>query len=814
MSYRGGGGGGGYGGGRGGGGGYGGRGGGRGGGASGRDVAMAEPRAPFVQLVAMPRNGQYGSSGRETKVETNVYPAEVKSNEVYHYDVEIKLDRVPKKLDLKIAMWIMRQVEDMKKDELGGQVLAYDGKKNVYAREKLGRDNIRCMVQYGSGRRPKNYSVSLSFVGVVEMSRLHGYLEKGGEEWPAETLGALGVVMRTRVGFNFVPCGRSFAFAPDKEQVHQNVHMGLGVEAWRSFYQALKPIEAGLALNFDVSFSPFYKQQNMIDFACDILHLDASKDPFANNQGLDLPQISMIERELRGLKIVQVHLPASARVEKPVKAVTRRAANDMKFFFQKEGQQGREVSIAEYFETEHGAKLKYPHLPCIDITTSKKGKPINVPMEFCEMAPGQRRTKGLLDHMKLKMLELSSGPPKDRQADAKLALKKADFSNDPYLQAFGIKVNESAMTVKARVIDAPMIYYRRNSFTPEAPDRMWNWEGKYFITPNELNNWGILVLDPNVDLGQAKQFRDQIIEALALYGVGIRKNPMIHVRGRDRFVKDDLTTLKSSVDTEHGECELIVIIKENLSSRDYNEIKLVGDTHLQVPTQCIVGKHIRPRAKAQYLANIGLKINLKLKGLNTKIDVTELPKKLWADTDYMFIGADVSHASAVDMKTETPSIAAVVGTCDRMGHQYHGSYRIQNAKLPCIGEMGEMVALLVKEYQLRLGDLPKKLFIFRDGASDGQFPHIISTEINGIRSKCAELTQGYAPQIVFVVVQKRHRMRFFPVDQKDSDSSGNCCPGLVIDSEVTHPYSQDFYLMGHRGLQGTSRPCKYTILCK
>ena len=86
--------------------------------------------------------------------------------------------------------------------------------------------------------------------------------------------------------------------------------------------------------------------------------------------------------------------------------------------------------------------------------------------------------------------------------------------------------------------------------------------------------------------------------------------------------------------------------------------------------------------------------------------------------------------------------------------------------------------------------------------------------MNGIRSECAEIKEGYRPQIVHIIVQKRHRMQFFPVNDEDKDSSGNCVPGLVVDSMVTHPYNFDFFLMGHPGLLGTSRPCRYTVLCK
>lgn len=44
---------------------------------------------------------------------------------------------------------------------------------------------------------------------------------------------------------------------------------------------------------------------------------------------------------------------------------------------------------------------------------------------------------------------------------------------------------------------------------------------------------------------------------------------------------------------------------------------------------------------------------------------------------------------------------------------------------------------------------------------------------------CSSLDAGYKPTLTFVVVQKRHHARFFPVEQKDADRTGNCQPGTV-----------------------------------
>jgi hypothetical protein len=63
-----------------------------------------------------------------------------------------------------------------------------------------------------------------------------------------------------------------------------------------------------------------------------------------------------------------------------------------------------------------------------------------------------------------------------------------------------------------------------------------------------------------------------------------------------------------------------------------------------------------------------------------------------------------------------------------------------------------------------------------------------------------------------VVVQKRHHTRFFPIDKRDNDRTGNCPSGTVVDTTVVHPFEFDFYLQSHTSSQGTSRPTHYHVL--
>jgi hypothetical protein len=52
---------------------------------------------------------------------------------------------------------------------------------------------------------------------------------------------------------------------------------------------------------------------------------------------------------------------------------------------------------------------------------------------------------------------------------------------------------------------------------------------------------------------------------------------------------------------------------------------------------------------------------------------------------------------------------------------------------------------------------------------------------------------------------------FFPQRKEDTDPTGNCLAGTVVDTDITHPVDHDYYLQSHAGIIGTSRPAHYSV---
>lgn len=77
---------------------------------------------------------------------------------------------------------------------------------------------------------------------------------------------------------------------------------------------------------------------------------------------------------------------------------------------------------------------------------------------------------------------------------------------------------------------------------------------------------------------------------------------------------------------------------------------------------------------------------------------------------------------------------------------------------------------------------------------------MLQVEMTCIKAAC-RMELGRELPVTFLVVQKRHHTRFFPINKNDMDRKGNVLPGTVVDTEITHPTQADFYLVSHASLQ-------------
>ncbi|CAF5013223.1 unnamed protein product, partial [Rotaria socialis] len=141
-------------------------------------------------------------------------------------------------------------------------------------------------------------------------------------------------------------------------------------------------------------------------------------------------------------------------------------------------------------------------------------------------------------------------------------------------------------------------------------------------------------------------------------------------------------------------------------------------------------------------------------------------------------------------------------------YQQHRPESARNESREYIVDMKAIMKSLIQQYERHRGYPPNAIVMYRDGISESEFDTVFGKELTAIREACVELSPVYRPYLTYIVVNKRHHTRFFPMN-----SEKNVQAGTVVDShDITNPTTYDFYLNSHHAALGTSRPTHYHVL--
>lgn len=220
------------------------------------------------------------------------------------------------------------------------------------------------------------------------------------------------------------------------------------------------------------------------------------------------------------------------------------------------------------------------------------------------------------------------------------------------------------ISVQGRTLRKPSIVYDdRNDPVRIGDNSRWNVRSRQVCQPKSMQKWGILRIARNPRDKQDYAFDQVVREFLNTLRVALGKQNV----GRDHD-QWTITTAEANpkalmdllkLRKKDGFHLLVVVLPDNDASR-YNLIKRIGDIDCGIRTVCTRYEKGKFQAgKDQYFANVALKINLKLGGINHKL---RDQKRLYTNT--MVIGIDVTHPSPGATKKTAPSVAAMAASVD------------------------------------------------------------------------------------------------------------------------------------------------------
>lgn len=119
---------------------------------------------------------------------------------------------------------------------------------------------------------------------------------------------------------------------------------------------------------------------------------------------------------------------------------------------------------------------------------------------------------------------------------------------------------------------------------------------------------------------------------------------------------------------------------------------------------------------------------------------------------------------------------------------------------------------LLKNYQNYNNDLlPERIIYYCNVINEGDFEKIAKYDVSKLKEACQEIDKGYSPKITFVLVQKYHNTRFFPINSKDMTLNKRCISGLVVDTDICDINQFNFYLCSFSSTSGANVPTHYWV---
>lgn len=760
-----------------------------------------------------PARPGYGTAGREVALRANFFALEFTKEKIFEYVV--KLEPEPKSQKARVKRRVLALFEQSEAVRPYINDFAHDGAQRLVAARQLPQPLQGNVVFFEKGEKqpPKNadrYTVEVTFLRELYMAPLRQFMNgdvaninKAEDVDPV--IAALNLVVQRQAAQQGHRFGKNRYFFPEN-----SAQIGENLDALMGFYSSVRPCNKHLMVNVNVCMSAFHKPGKLSDA------LSAFR----------MGSFDAAPRELmRRVKVSTKYL-GYKRVKTINRVVLGLSARRHRFSCQ---ELGGMVSVEEYFLKKHNIRLQHPDdMPLIDV--GSPGKSRYIPAELCDIEPGEPHLGKLTPNQTSEMLRVASRrPAANAGLIAGTGLPRLGIDPaTPVLGNFGIRISSQMTVIPGRELLPPSVTYRKGPL--RVANGSWNIVDVKFHHGAKMGNWKVLVVRDGVEalsfsgpsdpklIGFIKAFADKCKNSGMEIGTG---PPAIRPTGALPPLKDDpdrrkaLSLIERSIE-EFGDAKGISFILVLLQKRDdfiYPGIKRLCSVKFGVRTQCLLlDKALKERGQDQYLSNVALKVNTKLGGINHRLGGDALA---WLTREpTILVGIDVTHPGPASVPG-TPSIAGVVASIDQDFVQFPASLRLQKSRQEGIAELADMIIERLQAFRRRSKVLPKRMVVFRDGVSEGQYDKVVNEELPQIIAAFKRIdpkNPRYRPTLSILICGKRHHARFYPTDSNLADKNGNTRPGTVVDRGVTSLVDFDFYLQAHAGLQGTVRPTHYVVV--
>jgi eukaryotic translation initiation factor 2C len=464
----------------------------------------------------------------------------------------------------------------------------------------------------------------------------------------------------------------------------------------------------------------------------------------------------------------------------------------------------KKVTVAQYYQEMHHKypdryrELQHPKYPTIEVGSRRE----LIPVEFLSVKEAQR-------------VELTG---RDEAEAIKASILKPERryqviveEGQEFLQPNDlIQMTDKMMPVNPRQLPPPELQFGGSCYLPDDKN---SWKPSKFLTPANVLNFLPIFIGNQPALDQITDFVAQLVnDANKKHSLSLTKLAPLRSFPSDRSCYQTVVAYSKG---QEQQAHFLLVVLEKKS--DYEDLKLVLDENVIISQVVMLSSILTAKCSSEILLP---NLNEKLGGVHRCLAAVDSGISLSRHFEFshnptMFVGIDVSKPGP-GVKDPTSSIA-VVGSMDENFVQYQTALATVNGRKEILDGsiLADLMKKLLQKFNSINGTFPKKIVVFRDGVSEGEYEQVVSIEIPQI--KYALDLCGCVPdscKVSLIVCQKRHKNRVFELTR--SGYVQNPPPGLLITSRDENSFLSstlnEYLINSHQAIIGTSKACKYTLL--
>jgi len=268
-----------------------------------------------------------------------------------------------------------------------------------------------------------------------------------------------------------------------------------------------------------------------------------------------------------------------------------------------------------------------------------------------------------------------------------------------------------------------------------------------------------------------------------------------------RFIEihNDQDFIRTVGNLNSQETTLVVVVLPNSQVDRYSRIKKELVTRTPIPSQCILNNTI---TKTKMLKSVCTKVVQQMSAkIGAQLWTVNIPLKAT-----LIVGIDICHDSQAHC-----SILGFVSTLNSEASNYYSQVQRVDANQEISTKLRTCMVNSLRQFQTVVGQLPERVFVYRDGVGESQTRSVLEGEIPQLEGAFQETyAEKPQPRFTFVIVRKRVNSRFFEPQQHSHLINPE--PGTLIDSVVVHRNEYDFFLISQVARQGSVTPTYYHVV--